>query len=153
MSRLYLSQQSSTAQPLSRAEENPARAKDAIALRKEDPKKYTEEVLGRMFGVARNTISTWMPKDREDIPIVNPDNRNTSAPNLDARVKAPRRINTYTEEVLGRMFGVAQQTVSDWIPRDSNGKSMPITGTGNRHTAPIPDARVLAWLDDLLRPS
>ena len=87
----------------------------AKKLRESDAKRWTQEAVGTLLGVARNTVSVWFSNN------VNDDNT-TKTPAPDARVK----LNTAAkEEVVARLesgetqqqvaadFGVCQKTVSN----------------------------------------
>ena len=87
----------------------------AANLREADPKKWTQQAVGALLGVARNTVSDWF------ITNVGADNTNKT-PTPDARVK----LNTPAKEVIAVRvesgesqqqiaadFGVSQATVSN----------------------------------------
>jgi transcriptional regulator with XRE-family HTH domain len=87
----------------------------AKKLREADAKRWTQQAVGALLGVARNTVSVWFTTNVSD------DNR-SKTPKPDARVK----LNTAAKEaVVARLeageaqqqiaadFGVCQQTVSN----------------------------------------
>jgi hypothetical protein len=53
----------------------------AKRLRQEDPKKWTQEALGAVFGVGQNTVSDWFMRN------IDGDTTHTAQPKPDARVK------------------------------------------------------------------
>jgi DNA-binding XRE family transcriptional regulator len=110
-----------------------------VVSRREDEKKWTQEALAVLFGVARETIRNWEIMPNGQPAIVD------NGPKPDARVKlnAAKRLREedekkWTQEALGTLFGVAQNTVSRWL--------VPNMQTHNTHQAAAakdkPDARV-----------
>ena len=87
----------------------------ATNLREADPKKWTQQAVGALLGVARNTVSVWFSTN------VNDDNT-TKKPTPDARVKlnaaakeavAVRVEAGESQEQIAADFGVCQKTVSN----------------------------------------
>lgn len=86
-------------------------------LRKENPKKNTQERVSELLGVAQNTVSTWFSVDRTNIKV-----DNSSIP--DARVKIPpkqkpiileRAEKGETQEQIAADYGVTQRQISTII--------------------------------------
>lgn len=105
-----------TRRNLSPEQKGEARAKmQAIAaeLRGEDPKRWTQKALARMFGVGRQTVSDWFTS--------NAGSGNASKPVPDARVSVPRERRAEVRErveagesqaQIAADLGVSQQRVS-----------------------------------------
>lgn len=89
----------------------------AQRLRKDDPKKWTQQAVASVLGVAQNTVSTWFTSN------ISTDNTGKTP---DARVKlTPAAKEAVAEKVQSGIsqqqvaadFGVSQQTVSNVVKK------------------------------------
>ena len=127
-------------------------------LNARDPKKFTQKILSRMFGVAQQTISSWL--ENEDIPITSAGNRNIDRKNKkanrrgDARVSIPKeehplvfgRYNDgISQEQLAADYGVVQSTISKTIKAEEKrrAKNTERKALAARGKKLIPDSSLL----------
>ena len=96
----------------------------AKKLRAADPKRWTQEAVGTLLGVARETVRDWFTTNGGDA-------NGSKAPAPDARVKlntpakeavVARRQAGETQQQVAADFGVSQQTVSN-IERQAERKA------------------------------
>jgi len=100
--------------PEQKREAKKAMKRVALALRAEDPKKWTQKRIAAALGVAQPTVAAWQLDGMRNIK---PDNAHTP----DARVKVPKdekakiaaRVSDGEEQTqVAADYGVAQSTVS-----------------------------------------
>ena len=109
----------------------------ALALRDQDPKKFTEKVVAGMMGVDQSTISRRLSRSGNNMHV-----HNASTPRQDARSKVPETVRSTvpdrvkkgeSKKEIAKELGVTQRTVSNIV----KSKSQKASG---KKSAAVPNA-------------